>query len=477
MDSSEIFNMLISLVGATLFGIIGVVALGWFVDLQKRSRKWLLALIYPIIILAMAGGALLSNRNVAYSEFESLGVDATSPVTTWFFRLITALIFAICVVRLMSASQKAVPRKREGRALFMAFLFFYFTNVILNNIFGANPEFHERFLGPIIVFMAVYFSRNQDKRYSTEGMKWGLLLLFMASYAVAAVLPTIAIQLNYMGYLPGLNIRLWGLGTNPNSIGPLAVIFLLLVFYSPFKKRWMQYFALLVGTGILLLSQSKTAWIAGSAAFGMFWWTRHVTLRSSGRRGSYYSVRDFAIPILVCVIGIAMIAGVAFLKSYEAQIAAIDSERQLTTLTGRTEIWTIAINTWKDNPVFGYGSSIWGQEFRQSINMDAALTAHSQFLQSLSEAGTVGFIGLLIYIAVLWRYARAANRQTQGLSLALFTFLIVRSFTETPLDVTTIFTGEFLTHLLLFRLVLVKAPQQYAATYMHGQQQLNWGRT
>ena len=88
----------------------------------------------------------------------------------------------------------------------------------------------------------------------------------------------------------------------------------------------------------------------------------------------------------------------------------------MTTLTGRTEIWAVALQTWKANPLFGYGAAMWDDEFRRAVGMDFAYNAHNQFLQSLSVAGGLGLAGLLVYTLVLFRYAFAANTATTVLA-------------------------------------------------------------
>jgi O-antigen ligase len=477
MNSNELFYMLIALGGATVVGALGMLALAWMIDIQNHFHKWLLALLYPIIILAISVGSILSNRNVAYSELQGFSALVDTAAITWFYRLTTALILGICLARLISASQRLDGRGKDGRMLFLGFVFFYFSNLVLNNIFGENPVFFERFLASVIVIATVYFSRNQDSYYSLQGAKWGLFSFLAASFIAVFVVPHIAVQLDYDGYVPGIDIRLWGLASNPNSIGPLSLVFLLLITHSPFKRRWIQYLAVIMGVSTLLLAQSKTAWVAALVAFGLLQWHKMTVERTASRRPSQvqYSLRHFAVPILLSFVGLLLVIGLALFSNYENQLMAIAQEQQLTTLTGRTEIWSIAIETWKNNPLFGYGSNAWNAAFRSSVGMDAAVSAHSQYLQSLSEAGIIGFLGLTIYISLLWRCAYVANRQTNGLSLALFSIILVRSFTETPLDVATIFNGDFLTHLLLFRLVVSRSRKPEVVAYPQGQQQYQWG--
>jgi O-antigen ligase len=131
---------------------------------------------------------------------------------------------------------------------------------------------------------------------------------------------------------------------------------------------------------------------------------------------------------------------------------------EIITFTGRGQIWSVAINAWLDNPAFGYGPEIWGTEYRAQIGMQFAFSAHNQFLQSLSAAGALGFACLMIYLWLLGRYAVQASNKTKGVAFALFLLTILRSMTETPLAINTLFNGEFLVHLLLFQIVIRGAP-------------------
>ena len=106
------------------------------------------------------------------------------------------------------------------------------------------------------------------------------------------------------------------------------------------------------------------------------------------------------------------------------------------------------------NPLFGYGISMWNDSYRMQIGMDHAVSAHNQFLQTLSVAGTMGLIGLVVYLGVLVRYAIRAARRSQGLSVALLILVLLRCVTETPLQLESFLSGAFVTQLLLFHLAL-----------------------
>lgn len=475
----EIVAVMKSAIGAVIFGAVGIFALGCLVVAQSHLRKRMMAMIFPLIIFGIAAGAFLVQRDFTKEIEETFGAASDSALIIWFFRMMTAGLLGICLVRLISVSQSMGRRPREGRSLFFAFVFFYFTNVVLNNIFGTSPIFPSRFIPPVIIFIAMYYSRHQNPGTVIDATKVGLFLLVIGSCLLALVRPEIALQTGYdMSYIPGMTVRLWGLGSNPNSLGPLAIIFLLLIMYRPFRSRWLQRVSIAAGLAVLVLTQSKTAWVAGTVAFSIVWWTRNVSSPTSRRNRaySYYSFRDLVGPILLNVAGLAWIALMALLIAYDREFALLDQKLQISSLTGRTDIWSAAIEAWKTNPLFGYGSSAWGPEFRKMIGIDAAVSAHSQYFQSLSEAGAIGLIGLLVYMGTLFRRSYAANRETRGLTLALFSMIFIRSISETPLDITNSFNGDFLVHLLLFRLALVRTHAPAALPYPQSQPQFQWSK-
>ena len=74
--------------------------------------------------------------------------------------------------------------------------------------------------------------------------------------------------------------------------------------------------------------------------------------------------------------------GVDFLDSAEGA--------QLVTLTGRDQIWAVALRRVARDPVFGYGPALWDDAFRASIGMPNATHGHNEFIDTLARSGTVG---------------------------------------------------------------------------------------
>lgn len=460
MPDNSFFTVLLYVIGALVLGAAGLFAVGMFVEVHKHFNRWLLPLISPLLLLATGAGVLLSRRDITYAETEIGTFDLNMGESqVWMLRLAMLLVLGICTAVFISVSQRHhEPAMKQGRSLFVAFLLFFVTNNVLNNLLGTHPLIDQKLAYSAVIFAAVFFHRNKDITPLIDATKWGLLLFMFASCLAAVLKPSLAIQPYFDGMLPGMPLRMWGLGSNPNSIGPLALVLLLLLAHKPFASRFFQFSACAVALLVLVLAQSKTTWIAALLAFPALWWGKSLhaeAFRPGGPQMSYRG-RIMLRPMLLSLLGLAAVLAFMYATMHTDQVMRIAQERQVTTLTGRTEIWTAAIKTWQDNPLFGYGSSAWDPAFRDRIGMDFAYSAHNQFLQSLSAAGLAGLAGLLVYLLILARYAIASCIATRGLSIALATTIFIRLFTEVPLNIDGVFSGDFITHLLLFSVVLTR---------------------
>lgn len=466
MVDNQLSTILQYFAGAMLMALIGLFVVGAFVSLNRQFGKWTVALINPLILMAICTTAVLSGRDITNAEFEiGTAAGTESSQLVWFLRIFTAIVLGICLARYISASQGHETRPRQGRGLFIAFLLFYVSNFVLNNLFGIKPDFDQKLIYLALVIIAVYLSRNRDITLTIDATKVGLLLFTLACCAAIVLFPRTAVQQAYAtSVIPSIGFRLWGLGSNPNSTGPLALVLLLLLIWKPFRSHLLQLLGYGTGLAVLLLSQSKTAWLAAVIAFPTLWWGKilYNAAQQERLRTAAYPISSLLRPILFCLLGIAGVSVLIYMHLHNS-LDTVAQDQQVTSLTGRTDIWAVALETWKQNPLFGYGSTIWDESFRHAVGMDFAYNAHNQFLQSLSSAGLIGLAGLLFYTLLLFLYAFAANTATRGLSLALFWVIFIRLFTETPLNMVGLFSGEFVTHLLLFTLIVTKGRQVYMA--------------
>ena len=65
------------------------------------------------------------------------------------------------------------------------------------------------------------------------------MLFFVGSALAALAKPSAVIEFGYAG-LPGLNFRYYGLATHANTMGPLAIAFMIVLWRFPFPVRWFN---------------------------------------------------------------------------------------------------------------------------------------------------------------------------------------------------------------------------------------------
>jgi O-antigen ligase len=436
---------------ALIASAIVVVGLGIFLQIQQHYAKWIVQIVPPLIAGAIITSSLLSGRNLAFAafdiEFAAGGVGAPGAML---LRVFTLIIVGLCTAVLVSSAfTQSNGSVHRPLSLLISFIAFFVCNFILNSALGTYPALLHNSIYCLLMFSAVYISRESSFEQFIVSVKFSLVTLMIVSLIAAIAAPTVAIEPNYVGMLPGVNFRLWGVGSSANSIGPLALSLLLLEIFRPFPSSILRSISILSAIIVLLLAQSKTTWGVFAVVLLPLLWYRYGRREGGGIR----------IGFLFALIGLlGGIAAALLLLDVGLLLDRFTGSKmgsQALTLTGRVGIWNAAINAWLDNPLFGFGPTAWGTEHRAQIGMNYAVSAHNQLLQSLSSAGLFGGVTLLIYFTVISVLAFQRALATRGFSLALLLLLLIRSVTEAPLALNTPFNGDVLMHLLMFRLLLL----------------------
>ena len=459
MNANELIATLIYSGMAFLAACVMVLVQALFLEAENRAGRWLMPIALPMITLAIMLSTALSKRNLKFAamDLRTIGGEGGAGGGN-LLRMITAILLALSFAKILGSLVKlrsrVITEDTSNRTLFYCFIAFFVGNILLPSAFGFKPVFMHTAYYSVILFTAAFMARREPVEPIITGAKFMLLMMMLGSLALAAVKPDLVLETSYHGWVPGLNIRLWGLGSNANSIGPLALTLILLETLQPAKRRWFGWLCWLAALAVMLLAQSKTAWASSFIIGLVLVGYRHGRAEGGGIKLGF----------AILLIGILAVAGLALLfvdvGHLLDKLNASKAGTDITTLTGRAQIWAAAIEAWKTSPIFGYGLTAWGPEHRASIGMYFAFHAHNQFLQSASVGGVFGLLTMVVYfLALLGASWRAAPR-TRGGSLALMTFIALRCVTEAPLEISGVFIGETLMHLLLFILVVNTAPAQ-----------------
>ena len=454
------FFVSLYLILALLLAVGLIVALVSSVAFKRRFEQNSAWLLIALLMIGGAMGVIFSGRDLSMvgSALAMLDIEDFGRarwVNRGFILLVLALSFAILIDAMLSRTK--LPR--PGRTLFLAFLAFYLTQSFLPSAFGTKPAFLHNQLYPLIVVTALYLAPRPDPERFQALSKWLLFALLLGSLVVTAIKPGFALQSHYHGWLPGLDVRLWGLASHANLIGPPALTLLLLEYLRPSRNLLLRAAVWLTALTVLILAQSKTTWAVALLCLGFLMFYRHLPNWSRGLHGGIGQASAAGmLQLLAILFGVAvlLVGLVAIDPGWVLdKIMASEVGTGLETASGRAQIWDTALDEWRRNWLFGYGPLIWGDYYRFQHGMFTyAFHAHNQVLQTVSMGGAGALAGLLIYLITLLRYATRSARATKGVTMAMLLILLVRGLTEVPLPQHSMFSTDFLLHCILFVLLL-----------------------
>lgn len=210
--------------------------------------------------------------------------------------------------------------------------------------------------------------------------------------------------------------QLSGATTHPNVLGPLAA-FALAIELAPGVRR-RSALGITAAVTVCALAQSRAGWICALVVL-LVW------LTSSRRRRAPLGVLSY-VGGLTAIVWLAVrsyIAGPLFPISFDD------------VLTGREQVWQLALLPFHESPIIGGGPDVFGEEFRATHGQFGAVVgqAHNQVLETMAEAGLLGLAAFLVLALVWLSAARHQWRDGAWLPLAALLMLAVDGLVESPL--------------------------------------------
>lgn len=423
---------------------------------RNREVGLLPYFFYPSLLFAGIY-VLTSNRDVSIPiEFlKTVAPEVKNPIVTMCGRLTSMFILLAVAERILHRIFSKLPHPAFPHLLFFGLTLFFLTNVISPGLFGAHPSMTHDYFYAYLTFCAGILLSAKEADISFKSARNGFVVFLLVGLICMFVKPTLVLNTNYNGLIPFLKIRLAGLATHSNGLGVIAVVLMLALWYYPFSNRLLSFIGWFVAIASVILAQSKTCWIALLFCAAIIYYFRYGHLFRQ-------HVLNYRRPHLTALlIGTAMIvslvSAVAFMffgvGDHVASFFSSRTGEELASFSGRDIIWQIAIEEWNRNPIFGYGLTIWDEDYRKSIQLANATSAHSQYYQSLASAGIVGVAGLIIYAACLFYLSLKTARQSRGLTLAMFVLIISGSLSEVPLVMDSFGASPIIAHILLLIMI------------------------
>ena len=436
----------ILMLAALAFALAGLLQyrLGGLISAEERVS----------VVMAIIGfGALLSialtTRSLNYSHLGEGKVILYDDYASGFAasRWLSLFLLGAATVEIFRGGVRARAASKADPAwpLLAALLSFYVGSLLVQGFLSEHVGFSHKELYVPILLLAAYCQPVRDLRLVLGAAKLAVAALLLGSLIGIAVSPDFVLHRPEPGVIPGIDWRLFGLTAHANTLGPVALLGMLLELYSPSRWKWMRWLNLGSGAAVFVLAQSRTAWVAGLLIM-IFVWVPLSIGPGRSPRGDLHGFNRTVWTLIGCMaLLIAVVAGTAALGGTEY----LQRKTDLGTLNGRFQIWDITLQAWRDNVLFGYGPEIWGAERRMRFNMFHVGQAHNQFVQTLGEAGLVGLVLLTIYLLTLLHAAWRRFVVSRGLILALLVLLLARSVTEAPMRSEGLLSWSTFLHVLL----------------------------
>lgn len=459
-DSKKVKQMLEIAVFSTgtllllALSLIGMVVVAYVTySFAGRIFQWLLLSIAALSVLNVyLSGRVLRFGKHGLEQLQEGGMGSTLVGKGLLLILVGIALSVIVAWGLWRLGNKRPPLRYsafgigELNRVTLSFVIYFIAFSLLPLAFAPRFDFQVSLVYPLFVWLALLLVIRTSTVDPVRVVRQALGLIVITSLVAAVLMPSLALQPGYTSLIPGFNMRLWGATVHANTLGSVATALLITQFIEK-PRRAVAHHALTACTLVaLILTQSKTAIIGALLGLAtLFAWR---IWRGSQEGASPSVTRIMVGSTLLIFLGAMLVAAAWLALSEPALLYAL--ERRLdsravegvTTLSNRLNIWDYAIQRGMESPWFGQGLSMWDLQTRIATGL-AAAHAHNQYIQAFSRAGFVGLGALLVLLALITRLAWRARFITAAGSLALLVMFLVRSFTEVPLQPSSILVGEF----------------------------------
>jgi len=462
----EYLYVILFCLAAFLAAIAVTVSFGSVLHISNKFGDKVLQGLLILISVLIALSAVISGRDLTHvgESINNLYNEDTGGGTlvikslTW---MIVLLLLGILCDRIIKIRTN-IKKKEINFGWLILFILFVFTNGIISSIFGTYPKFSPGLLYPLIFLMILAVDSTWSPRELLSSIKLGILIIFLVGFAVLMAKPSLVLEGGVTGSLALLPFRYWGASPHANALGSMAVLYLLLEILTPTSNKFWRLAGVIAAFISIVLCQSKTALLGLAFSLICVWIV--PTQRKPGISSNEPDIKSILKLLFIMLLPV-IIYITLFIAGYESkldQLLTSDAGKSITTLTGRTRIWEVALTEWHNNPIFGYGPDLFSLEYRMRKGMLFAFHAHNQFIQSLAQSGLIGLFGLLLFLGIISFKLAMRAIVSKGVSLALLAFLFIRCMTEVPLRSGDIISGEYL-YLLALVAIAMSSPTSLLA--------------
>jgi exopolysaccharide production protein ExoQ len=255
----------------------------------------------------------------------------------------------------------------------------------------------------------------------------GLIINLLVGWVIYIAIPSVGV---FEEVLPNKTIvpRMGGLG-HPNSVGRIGILSVMLVTARMLRLKgqgknagigvwWM---VTILGLASVYAASSRTAVVAGGAAIGFL-----MVDRLFSRAGVTAAVGAAAL-VLFGGVGAALISGNDLGGRLISAVTKTGDVRELTSATGRTEIWAEAIRLIGQRPITGYGLNS-----APALMEDFSYHTHNMVLHAAFSGGLLA--GFLAILCLIWNFTKGLPSDLPIIRAVSMFILVSSIFEDTVLE-------------------------------------------
>lgn len=412
--------ILLVFVGVVAVLVAGFVTCRLIWATSDQRRRWLASGMFYAASLSPIVVTLLSPRlgtGSGFTEFsdapQGLGVSLIIRAVGYFFLVAVPLLI---LIRLKSSL--VLP----GAALL---LLAYSGIGLVSSLLNDQPVSIDLFYAALVV-TGVLSASNVTLAQAVSMSRISLRVYVWLSLALAVLAPGLVFWDGQGRTWLGLS-QLAGVTPHPNGMGTVAALGIMVELIRLEGSKRGKPWHIVAATLVLLAAQSRGAWL--SAVIGLI---IYLVFRSGAR------LLITLAPVLLATV----LAASTLIEGVANAMSQWSAGGDISTLNGRTTIWSAALEAVTRSPVFGVGPKSFDLEYRADVlglgGLISSSNAHNQVVQTLVERGVLGLLILLVLVAVLFRNAVQGGGPARAGLVAVLAVFVSRFAVETPLYISTV---------------------------------------
>lgn len=297
-----------------------------------------------------------------------------------------------CFVGAMNGANPLVPVFRFTRTVFFVYIFF----IVLNTV-NTRKQFQR-----LVVIMLIC---------ATIVAGFGLVQKVMGQAWAEKVADKVLDKIGYpaeINYVAGASdaqaYRINSTFAHPNVLGGYLVMFLpffvsMLWYYKEFLPRLLLLAGLVVNLVCLFFTGSRAAWVAAGVIAVIY---------------GIFGLMDKRMVLALTTILLVMLIIVAILKPPEFVKERLISVSATQAADIRMYQYRIALDFIINNPLFGLGMGMEGEQIRSGYIMEMWAAVENLYLTYLVSHGIVGFIPFMLLFIVYWGMLLLVRNKSRG---------------------------------------------------------------